>query len=264
MADKKPKYDVGDYLIAQAAKDRKPESSQRPNTSGSPNSSGAPARTRRNRRKRKGGRVDTARPFQEARQYGRSKPDSAPDRIGLPRSSEEKKSQSLLDSLKSGIRQFDPRGTFRQTERLWGLGYTAFLGFLLSPITASFMQWRNAQSRADEKATQSFMRQMCGWFIVVMLFNIAGILPLGDSFTAMMKDRQVNFALVTGMWAFWLVWNVKRLAADLNFKKTLKKQHGSYPKRRLMEKVLLTIVALGCILSSGASTQFVGHLLGWR
>lgn len=262
MADKKPKYDVGDYLIAQAAKDRKPESSHRPNTSGSPNGTGAATRTRRNRRKRKG-HVEAAHPFQESRQYRRSKQESAPNNIGLPRPSEEKKSQSLLDSLKSGIKQFDPRGTFRQTERLWGLGYTVFLGFLLSPITASFMQWRNAQSRADEKATQSFMRQMCGWFIVVMLFNIAGILPLGDSFTALMKDRQVNFALVTGMWAFWLVWNVKRLAADLNFKKALKKQHGSYPKRRLMEKVLLIIVALGCILSSGASTQFVGRLLGW-
>ena len=262
MADKKPKYDVGDYLIAQAAKDRKPESSHRPNTSGSPNGTGAATRTRRNRRKRKG-RVEAAHPLQESRQYRRSKQKSAPNSIGLPRPSEEKKSQSLLDSLKSGIKQFDPRGTFRQTERLWGLGYTVFLGFLLSPITASFMQWRNAQSRADEKATQSFLRQMCGWFIVVMLFNIAGILPLGDSFTAMMKDRQVNFALVTGMWAFWLVWNVKRLAADLNFKKALKKQHGSYPKRRLMEKVLLIIVALGCILSSGASTQFVGRLLGW-
>ena len=262
MADKKTKYDVGDYLIAQAAKDRKPESSHRPNTSGSPNGTGAATRTRRNRRKRKG-RVEAAHPFQESRQYRRSKQKSAPNSIGLPRPSEEKKSQSLLDSLKSGIKQFDPRGTFRQTERLWGLGYTVFLGFLLSPITASFMQWRNAQSRADEKATQSFLRQMCGWFIVVMLFNIAGILPLGDSFTAMMKDRQVNFALVTGMWAFWLVWNVKRLAADLNFKKALKKQHGSYPKRRLMEKVLLIIVALGCILSSGASTQFVGRLLGW-
>lgn len=262
MADKKPKYDVGDYLIAQAAKDRKPESSHRPNTSGSPNGTGAATRTRRNRRKRKC-HVEAAHPFQESRQYRRSKQESAPNNIGLPRPSEEKKSQSLLDSLKSGIKQFDPRGTFRQTERLWGLGYTVFLGFLLSPITASFMQWRNAQSRADEKATQSFLRQMCGWFIVVMLFNIAGILPLGDSFTAMMKDRQVNFALVTGMWAFWLVWNVKRLAADLNFKKALKKQHGSYPKRRLMEKVLLIIVALGCILSSGASTQFVGRLLGW-
>ena len=47
-------------------------------------------------------------------------------------------------------------------------------------------------------------------------------------------------------------------------KQKLKTESKSYPKRRLMEKVILMIVAWGCIISSSLCTYYMATLFGWR
>lgn len=265
MANTEKKRDPGDYLIAQAIQQGNPISSAHPKTSAAPNSASTSKSTKRRRRRNKNARYRRNPTNKQKATIAKShhraeeaafQPSADPKRDSF--------SQKAKNGLKGFLRHFDPRGTFKQSERLWGLVLTIFLAFLMSPITASFMQWRNAQSRGDQTAAQSFLKQMAAWFVVVMLYNFISVLPFDAAFVSLLKDSKVNFFIIGSMWLCWLVYNIKRLMTDWQHKKKLKAESHGYPKRRFMEKVLLMIVAWGCIMSSSLCTYYMATLFGWR
>ena len=263
MADPKKKRDPGDYLIAQTIKQGNPKSSVSPTTSDSPKHTPTSKNAKRRRRKNQNARRRREAAAASERLIAEAL--AQPEVVAIPSKEERIKFiQRLKDGLKGFLRQFDPRGTFKKNERHWGLLLTLILAFLMSPITASFMQWRNAQSRGDQNAAQSFLNQMAAWFVVVMLFNFISVLPFDAAFASLLKDNKVNFIIIGSMWLFWLVYNVKRLITDWRFKKKLKTESQGYPKRRFMEKVLLMVVAWGCIISSSLCTYYMATLFGWR